>query len=88
MDWFENGQKSLKKALNLSQNEQIAKNIVLFLGDGMGISTITASRIFKGQQLGNTGEETKLNLEKFPYVGLSKVTLLFLRPWGIIEIAM
>ncbi|KAH6943396.1 hypothetical protein HPB50_020893 [Hyalomma asiaticum] len=39
----------------------------------MGISTVTAARIFKGQFLQNqSGEETVLSWEKFPYVSLSK----------------
>lgn len=49
-----------------------ARNIVLFLGDGMGISTVTAARILAGQQAGNTGEENRLSFENFPVTGLSK----------------
>ncbi|CAB3997047.1 alkaline phosphatase-like isoform X1 [Paramuricea clavata] len=41
-------------------------------GDGMGISTTTAARIFEGQSRGKTGEETVLSWEKFPYTALSK----------------
>ena len=29
-----------------------AKNVILFIGDGMGISTITAARIYAGQSQG------------------------------------
>jgi len=29
-----------------------AKNVILFIGDGMGISTITAARIYAGQKKG------------------------------------
>jgi len=49
-----------------------AKNVILFVGDGMGISTITASRILQGQLQGNPGEENFLSFENFPYSGLSK----------------
>lgn len=49
-----------------------AKNIVLFLGDGMGISTVTAARIYAGQQQGKPGEEHVLSFEQFPITGLSK----------------
>lgn len=38
----------------------------------MGISTITAARIFEGQQKGLEGERNKLAFEKLPYVALSK----------------
>jgi alkaline phosphatase len=46
----------------------------LFIGDGMGISTVAASRIFEGQsQPGNRGgEEHSLSFEKFPHLALSK----------------
>jgi alkaline phosphatase len=49
-----------------------AKNVILFIGDGMGISTVTAARIFEGQQLGMSGEEHQLSWETFPHTALSK----------------
>ena len=49
-----------------------AKNVILFIGDGMGISTITAARIYDGQKRGMTGEEHQLSFEKFPNVALVK----------------
>lgn len=49
-----------------------AKNIILFVGDGMGISTVTAARILEGQMLGKLGEEHVLSFGKFPYAGLAK----------------
>lgn len=47
-------------------NTQLAKNIMLFMGDGMSIPTITAGRVYLG------GEEKQFTFEQFPYVGLSK----------------
>ncbi|AOL93552.1 alkaline phosphatase [Porphyrobacter sp. LM 6] len=52
--------------------EPKAKNVILFIGDGMGISTITAARIYDGQKRGETGEENQLSFEKFPNVALMK----------------
>lgn len=52
--------------------EPRAKNVILFIGDGMGISTITAARIYDGQKRGETGEENRLSFEKFPNVALVK----------------
>ncbi|MEM1401942.1 MAG: alkaline phosphatase [Pseudomonadota bacterium] len=49
-----------------------AKNVIFFLGDGMGISTVTAARILAGQRAGNPGEETVLSFEEFPVTGLIK----------------
>ena len=50
-----------------------AKNVILFIGDGMGISTLTAARILKGQLSGKHGEEEELHFEKFPNMALIKV---------------
>ena len=49
-----------------------AKNIILFVGDGMGVSTVTAARILEGQQRGMLGEENSLSFGRFPFVGLTK----------------
>ncbi|MCG9711268.1 alkaline phosphatase [Shewanella insulae] len=51
-----------------------AKNVILFVGDGMGISTLTAARIYQGQQMaGNQGgEENFLSFEKFDHTALIK----------------
>jgi len=49
-----------------------AKNVILFIGDGMGVSTVTAGRIFIGQEMGKTGEEHVLSFEDFDNVALVK----------------
>lgn len=49
-----------------------AKNVILFIGDGMGLSTVTAARILEGQRRGESGEENRLSFEQFPYSALSK----------------
>ena len=49
-----------------------AKNVILFIGDGMGVSTVTAARIFDGQSQGLAGEEHELVFESFPNVALVK----------------
>uniref|UniRef100_A0A1I8IAQ4 alkaline phosphatase n=1 Tax=Macrostomum lignano TaxID=282301 RepID=A0A1I8IAQ4_9PLAT len=54
--------------------ENRAKNAILFLGDGMGVPSITVGRILKGQLAGNSGEEEILEFERFPHTGLSKDT--------------
>ena len=38
----------------------------------MGVQTHTASRIYKGQKMGKSGEDEILEWEKFPYTGQSK----------------
>lgn len=49
-----------------------AKNVILFVGDGMGISTVTAARIHAGQLKGADGESYRLAMETLPHVALSK----------------
>ncbi|XP_038075850.1 alkaline phosphatase-like isoform X1 [Patiria miniata] len=72
--WNDQAQLTLRKALHRQRtlNTNVAKNVVFFVGDGMGISTVTAARILKGQQAGNPGEETVLAWEDFSSLGLSK----------------
>lgn len=49
-----------------------ARNVILFIGDGMGVSTVTATRIFDGQSKGGSGEENQLAFERFPSLALVK----------------
>ena len=49
-----------------------AKNVILFVGDGMGVSTLTAARILEGQMAGRHGEEGYLSFETFPHTALVK----------------
>ncbi|MEO1969230.1 MAG: alkaline phosphatase [Sphingomonadaceae bacterium] len=49
-----------------------ARNVILFIGDGMGVSTVTAARIYAGQKQGHTGEENVLSFEKFPQTAMVK----------------
>ena len=74
--WFIDGAAQVEKArLNyqlINDARGAAKNIILFVGDGMGISTVTAARILDGQLKGQPGEENQLSFDKFPFTGLSK----------------
>ena len=56
----------------MKPNTNTAKNAILFIGDGMGITTITAARILDGQMKGKTGEENVLSWEMFPWSGQAK----------------
>ena len=49
-----------------------AKSAVIFIGDGMGVSTVTAGRIHAGQKRGVDGESYTLSWEDFPEVALVK----------------
>jgi alkaline phosphatase len=49
-----------------------AKNVILFVGDGMSLTTVAAARILEGQRAGGPGEENRLAWERFPHTALSK----------------
>ena len=70
--YFKQGLADLKRELAKKPNPNRAKNIILFIADGNGISTVTATRIYQGQLAGNPGEEHSLVYDKFPYMGLVK----------------
>ncbi|NXO01531.1 PPBT protein, partial [Rhinopomastus cyanomelas] len=71
--WRGQAQETLRAALQLQRlNQNVAKNLILFLGDGMGVSTVTAARILKGQLQNRKGEESLLEMDQFPYVALAK----------------
>ena len=75
-EWFRTGKAKVATAQSTAEAIQIAKgqakNVILFVGDGMGISTVTAARILAGQQTGKLGEEHELSFDKFPYSGFVK----------------
>ncbi|MDR7099259.1 alkaline phosphatase [Lysobacter niabensis] len=70
--WYEDGARAAHDGATLRANDRPAKNVILFVGDGMGLSTVAAARILEGQLNGHTGEENSLSFERFPYVSLSK----------------
>lgn len=71
-DWLKEGKAAIEHRLQARSFPDKAKNVILFIGDGMGISTITAGRIFDGQSRGESGEENSLSFETFPHLALSK----------------
>ncbi|PSN51496.1 Alkaline phosphatase 4 [Blattella germanica] len=68
--WKALGASQLEETLQRQSRNQHAKNVIVFIGDGMGMSTITSARIYKGQK--NGVASTSLSFEKFPVTGLSK----------------
>lgn len=70
--WHELAKKEIYKTRSREFLNHKAKNAILFIGDGMGISTLTAARIRKGQLNGQPGEEGHLFFEGFPDNALIK----------------
>lgn len=70
--WLKSGRQALNQALRYSTINQRANSSIIFIGDGMSLSTITAARILYGQLLNRSGEEEQLSFEKLPNVALIK----------------
>lgn len=64
--WRQLGTEFVKEKLAAQLNQRKAKNVIMFLGDGMGVTTTSAARNLLG------GEEKSLSFEQFPYTGLAK----------------
>ena len=70
--YFASARKQLGEALARKPNTGRAKNVILFIGDGYGVSTMTAARIFHGQSLGKDGPSHRLSHESLPYAAMSR----------------
>ncbi len=70
--YFTNADDQLRSALKRTANTKRARNIILFVGDGMGITTVTASRIYQGQKAKRDGVTNKLVFESLPYSAFSR----------------
>ncbi|MCW5626518.1 MAG: alkaline phosphatase, partial [Burkholderiales bacterium] len=71
-DWYAAGAAAVARAQAVRSVPGPARNVILFVGDGMGPTTITAARILDGQRKGGSGEDNSLSFESFPNVALSK----------------
>ncbi len=70
--WERDGWNQIAKSRQIKFKRRKAKNIILFLGDGMSIPTLAAARILEGQLRGESGEENLLSFEQFPFSALSR----------------
>jgi len=72
--WYQAGATAVARNIARLGDRRLpkARNVILFVGDGMSLSTVTAARILEGQLAGATGEENSLFFELFPNVALSK----------------
>lgn len=70
--WYKDGIKLIQDNVKVKANNKTAKSAIIFVGDGMGISTITAARFLDGQMKGKSGEDNVLSWEMFPWSALIK----------------
>lgn len=71
--WQSEAALAIQQRLVERQRRGRARNVVMFIGDGMSIPTLAAARTLLGQRHNRTGEESRLSFETFPTVGLAKV---------------
>jgi alkaline phosphatase len=71
-DWQAEGRRAVERARALDRDPGLARNLILFVGDGMGLTTVTAARILEGQLRGEPGEENLLAFERLPHLALAK----------------
>lgn len=69
--WFEAGKRAVQDNKFKAPNLRLAKNVILFVGDGMGVSTVTAARILQGQLGNRDGEYNRLSFEEFKHLAMS-----------------
>jgi alkaline phosphatase len=70
--WYRAGAEAVAKAKSEAGPQTRARNVILFVGDGMSLTTVVAARIREGQLRGQTGEENRLSFETLPFTALSK----------------
>ncbi len=70
--WDAEGRAAVQRVRTSSPPPGPARNVILFVGDGMGVSTVTAARILDGQRRGESGEENLLSFERLPHTALAK----------------
>ncbi|HCR65733.1 alkaline phosphatase [Oceanicaulis alexandrii] len=71
-DWRTLAQSEILDRLARPEREGRARNVIVFIGDGLNLSTITAARILDGQNRGMSGEENYLPFERWGHSALIK----------------
>lgn len=69
--WYRSGAQAIAERRERLESAE-ARNVILFVGDGMSMATITAARILAGQRAGEQGESHRLAFEHFPHTALAR----------------
>ena len=72
VDYEAAGREALARRLALEPRPGPARNVIVFVADGMDVTTITAARILAGQRAGGPGEDHALAFEALPRTALVK----------------
>jgi alkaline phosphatase len=72
--WFQLAEGELSRRQKTAVHVQKkAKNVIIFVGDGMGLPSVTAARIHRGQLEKRHNNQDPLFWENFSFAGLVKV---------------
>lgn len=71
-EWYRDGERLVAERWEERGGPDAARNVILFVGDGMSLATVAAARILEGQQRGESDEENLLHFEQFPHTALAK----------------
>ncbi|MEO2169185.1 MAG: alkaline phosphatase [bacterium] len=69
---WRSGAAELTTRLQQVPDRREARNLILFIADGNGVNSVTATRIFAGQRTGGSGEEFDLAYDAMPWAALVK----------------
>lgn len=69
-EYLRSGHEELRRLTANLPNSNSARNIIIFIGDGMGVSTLTAARIHQGQRLGQDGESFVPAMDRLSHTAL------------------
>ena len=72
VDYEAAGRRTLAERLAVERREGPARNVIVFIADGMDVTTATAARILGGQRAGGPGEDHVLTFETLPHTALAK----------------
>ena len=71
-DYREQAERALQRLQSAPPPRTKARNLIIFIGDGMGVSTLTAGRIYAGQSAGQDGESTVTAMDALDHTALVK----------------
>lgn len=71
-EYRQQGEAELASRVAASERPDRARNVIIFVGDGMGVSTLTAARILAGQAASRDGESNVTAMDLLDHTALVK----------------
>lgn len=71
-DYRQQGEAELAARIEAKDRPDRARNVIIFIGDGMGVSTLTAARILAGQEAKRDGESHVTAMDRLDHTALVK----------------